>query len=43
MNAYRGSRGIAPVISDLGTNWRWVVNMMLWLLYYGERTCYTLS
>ena len=26
MKAYRGSRGIAPLILNLSTRWRWVVN-----------------
>jgi hypothetical protein len=26
MKAYRGSRGIASFILDLGIRWRWVVN-----------------
>jgi hypothetical protein len=26
VKAYRGTRGIAPLILNLGTRWRWVVN-----------------
>jgi len=27
IKAYRGSRGKAPFILNLGTSWRWVVNV----------------
>jgi hypothetical protein len=33
METYRGSRGIAPLILDLGIRWRWVVNFMPRPLY----------
>jgi hypothetical protein len=32
MKAYRGSRGITPLIHDLSVRWMWLVNFMLWLL-----------
>jgi len=33
-----GSGGIAPCIPNLGTSWRWVVSLILWLLYpWGKR------
>ena len=38
VKAYRGSRGIAPLIIDLRTRWRWLVNFKAWLLYQRERT-----
>jgi hypothetical protein len=33
MKAYSGSRGIAPLILNLSTRWRWVVNFTPQLLY----------
>jgi hypothetical protein len=33
MKAYWGSEGIAPLILDLGTRWRWVVSFTTRLLY----------
>jgi hypothetical protein len=33
MKACRGSRGVAPLILNLGIRWRWVVNYMPQLLY----------
>ena len=36
--AYRGSRGIAPVILNLSAGWRWVVKFMLHPLYPQDRT-----
>jgi hypothetical protein len=33
MKAYRRRRVIAPVIVNLGTRWRWVVNFTLQPLY----------
>jgi hypothetical protein len=38
MRVYRGSRGIAPTILNLGTRWRWVVNFTPRPLYSWERT-----
>jgi len=29
MKAYRGNRGIAPLVLNLGARWRWVVNLTL--------------
>jgi len=37
MKAYRGCRGMAPRIVNLGTSWRWVVNFMPRLLFSIER------
>jgi hypothetical protein len=37
--SYRGNRGIAPLILNLGTKWRWVVNFTTLQLYFQERTC----
>jgi len=34
----RGSRGITPLILNLSTRWRWVVNFTPRLLYSHERT-----
>ena len=34
---HRFSRGIAPLILNLGTRWRWVVNFTPWMLYPQER------
>jgi hypothetical protein len=33
MKAYRGSRGIAPLIPNLGIRWRWMFSFTLQLLY----------
>jgi hypothetical protein len=38
MNAYTGSRGIAPFVLNLGTSQRSVVNFISWVPYYQERT-----
>jgi hypothetical protein len=38
MNAYRGSTGIAPLILNLGTRWKWVVNFTPQPFYPKERT-----
>jgi len=38
VEAYRGSRGIAPLIFNLGTSWRWVTNFTPWSLYLREST-----
>jgi hypothetical protein len=38
MQAYRGSRGVAPLILNLGSRWRWVVNFTPWPLYPWEIT-----
>jgi hypothetical protein len=37
MKAYRRSRGIDPLILNLGTGWRGVVNFTLATLYPRER------
>jgi len=34
MKAYRGSRSVAPVIFNLGTRWKYVVNLNLRLIYF---------
>ena len=33
MKEYRGSRGITPLILDIGTRWRWVVNFTFLPIY----------
>jgi hypothetical protein len=38
MKAYRGKRGIAPIIIHLGTLCRRVVNFTPWSLHVGEGT-----
>jgi hypothetical protein len=38
MKAYRGSRGIAPLVLKLGARWRWVVNFTPRPLHDLERT-----
>ena len=38
MKAYKGSRGIAPLIFNLCARWQRVVNFSAWLLYPWERT-----
>jgi hypothetical protein len=38
MEAYRGSRDIAPLVINLGTKWRWVVNFKLRSFYPLERS-----
>jgi hypothetical protein len=38
IKAHRGCRGIAPLILNLSTGWRWVVNFTLQLAYPWERT-----
>jgi hypothetical protein len=37
MKTYRGNRGRAPLILNLGTSWRWVVNITPQPLYPPER------
>jgi hypothetical protein len=38
------SRGIGPLIHNLGARWRWVVNFMHWLLYpWGKTRWYPLN
>ena len=37
MEGYRGSRGIVPLILNLGRRWRWVVNFITWLLNHGGK------
>lgn len=34
LKSYRESRGVAPLIHNLGTTWRSVVNLMLRSLYH---------
>jgi len=43
MKTYRSSGGIAPLILDLNTRWRWVVYFTSRLLYPRERTRYSLN
>jgi len=38
IKAYRGSRGVLPLILNLGTKWRWVVIFTLRAIYFQERT-----
>jgi hypothetical protein len=38
VKAYRGSRHTAPLLLNLGSICRWVVNFTSWLLYLWERT-----
>jgi len=38
MKAYKRSRGTAPLTFNLGTRWRWVVNIMPQPLHLTERT-----
>jgi len=38
VKAYKGSRGIAPLILNFGKKWKSVVNCTLWSLYPRERT-----
>jgi hypothetical protein len=38
MRAYREIRGIAPLILNFDTRWRWVVNFMSWEIYPLEST-----
>jgi len=38
MKAFRGSRAMVPVTCNLGTNWWYVVNFTLQLLYPLERS-----
>jgi hypothetical protein len=38
MIVYREKRGIAPLILNFSTKWRWVVNFMPRPLYSRERT-----
>jgi hypothetical protein len=40
MKAYRGSRFIVPLILDLSTRWRWVVNFKFWPLIPTKETHY---
>jgi hypothetical protein len=42
MKAYRGSRGTAPLILNLGTRWRWVVNFTPRPLYPRKEHWYPL-
>ena len=37
IEAYKGSRGIAPLIRNLGDRWSWVVNIVVPPLYSRER------
>jgi hypothetical protein len=44
MKAYWGSGGVAPLILDVGTRWRWVVSFMLLpLCPQGRSTWYSLD
>jgi hypothetical protein len=43
MNAYRRSRGVAPLIQKLGSRWRCVVNVTLEALYVLTRTAGTMN
>jgi hypothetical protein len=44
MKTYCGSRGIAPLILDLGSRWRWVVSFMHWPPYpQGKNPWYALD
>lgn len=36
--AYGGSRGIAPLLLNFSSRWRWVVNFMSYMLYVWDRT-----
>jgi hypothetical protein len=38
MKAYKGSRGTVPVILNLGTRWRWMINFSHQPLYAREGT-----
>jgi len=38
MRAYRGNRGMALLILNFSTWWRWVVNFRPWPLYWWEGT-----
>jgi hypothetical protein len=43
MKACRGSKGIPPLILDLGAKWRWVVNIMPRPLYPRKQHRYPLN
>jgi hypothetical protein len=44
MEVYLGSGGVAPLILDLGTTWRWVVNFTPRPLYFqGKSPWYPLD
>ena len=43
MKAYRGSTGIAPLILNIFTRWRWVVDFILRPICPLERTLYPLN
>jgi hypothetical protein len=43
MKIYSGCRGIAPLILNLGTRWRWVVNLAIRPLYLLEKPPYPLN
>ena len=38
MKAYKGSTGIAPLIRNLDTEWRWVAKFKPRPLYFQDRT-----
>ena len=42
LNTYRGSRGIVPLVQNLGTRWKWVVNFTHQPLRSGRRGRYPL-
>jgi hypothetical protein len=37
MKAYRERGGVTPLILNLSNIWKWVVSLMLQLLYHQER------
>jgi hypothetical protein len=43
IQAYRGSRGIAPIICIRSSRWKWVVYFTTWLLFCQGRNQYTLN
>jgi hypothetical protein len=43
MKTYWGSRGIVPLILNVGTKWRWVFSFTSQLLYSQERTQFSLN
>jgi hypothetical protein len=43
MKTYWGSRGIVPLIRNVGARWMWVFNFTSQLLYPQERTRFSLN
>jgi len=43
MKTYGGSRGIVPLILNVGTKWRWVFSFTSQLLYPHERSQFSLN